>query len=153
MAHVDGCSGVMICDNIVMTAAHCVDKLPIKVKVGHHDITSDQIVTIQVDTILIHPGYDEVYLTGNDIALLRLSKRLPFNSTVLPIDLPRAGNHDDFIDEEVILAGWGVGLRGVTLDMTYAEIYQKYSAYLEYVSIHSCQFSAEFPPHAVQQRS
>ena len=75
------CGGVIIWDNIVMTAAHCVDQLPIKVKVGHHDITSDQIVTIQVDTMLMHPGYTTV-INGNDIALLRLSKRLSFNSNV-----------------------------------------------------------------------
>ena len=83
----------------VVTAAHCVygyEEDDAWVRVGDHDNSDpgdtdyDKIQTIKVKKVVVHRMYDHE-TTVNDIALLRLEKRLDFSKyggTVSPICLP-----------------------------------------------------------------
>ena len=71
------CGGSIISKNIIMTAAHCVDGPKgiysfIIVRMGHSDITSENIKKFDVKSVLIHPDWEgkEKVTDGNDIALL-----------------------------------------------------------------------------------
>ena len=83
----------------VVTAAHCVygyEEEDAWVRVGDHDNSDqadtdyDKIQTIKVKKVLVHRMYNHE-TTVNDIALLKLEKRLDFSKyggTVSPICLP-----------------------------------------------------------------
>ena len=90
---------VILCCRWVVTAAHCVygyETDDAWVRVGDHDNSDqgdtdyDNIQTIKVKKVLVHRMYNHE-TTVNDIALLRLERRLDFSKyggTVSPICLP-----------------------------------------------------------------
>src|SRR5687767_7088392 len=82
------CGGAIINGNWILTAAHCVDNKTanyFKVHAGSTDQTDLQVgQIIQVAEIIEHPNYNGVTYS-NDIALLRLSSPLQYNSNVQPI--------------------------------------------------------------------
>ena len=110
------CGGVIIKPNVILTAAHCLgngDFKLTKVKVGHSDLTSEDIIEINVEKIYSHPEFKRLRTNGliNDIALLKLSKKILFNSKIQPICLPSFDYPDEIFEEvhetEMIVAGWG----------------------------------------------
>ena len=108
------CGGFLIKENVVMTAAHCVDKNykdeEIFVKMGSSDLKSNQIKTMKVIAKKIHPNYDRKKAL-NDIALLKLSDRLNFDDTIQPILLPENSEEKNFYksiqNDSLLVAGWG----------------------------------------------
>ena len=137
------CGGAIISENIILTAAHCVDETDPKLKeldrvrVGHSDQFSPEIKSATIEKKMIHSGYGrnkEFKYFINDIALLKLSQPLKFDETLAPICLPSA---DTITKDDLTLAGWGlteggniksrpqilqvVGLNHVTLDDCNAE--------------------------------
>ncbi|XP_046658298.1 CLIP domain-containing serine protease 14D-like [Homalodisca vitripennis] len=113
------CTGSLITDQYVLTAAYCVDstKLPInkpaKVRLGELDLDSSTdgatTIDVEVEKVILHPGYNESINT-NVIGLIKLKRKVEFNDLVRPICLPYAEEfqNNDFVNSTVEIAGWGV---------------------------------------------
>ncbi|KAM6921989.1 mast cell protease 1A-like [Xenentodon cancila] len=100
------CGGFIVSDEFVVTAAHCGNKDSLTVVLGTHNLKKVNDRTMRYNiTKCIHKDYEGVK-HGNDIMLLKLSKKAQLNSRVQPIQLPRA--QITLKDKaKCSVAGWG----------------------------------------------
>ncbi|KAK1338737.1 hypothetical protein QTO34_019395 [Cnephaeus nilssonii] len=100
------CGGVLVGDNIVLTAAHCNGR-SINVILGAHNIKKQEKTRqiIPVKRAIPHPDYNENKLT-NDIMLLQLERNIKQTDAVKPLRLPR-GNDLPSPGDNCTVAGWG----------------------------------------------
>lgn len=104
------CGGSVIRPTIVLTAAHCpINTQTTTVITGAHDRTlnepNQQRRTVPSANYILHPQYNTQNL-NNDIALLRFTEPLTFNSFVQPISLATS-NAPSFVGETATTTGWG----------------------------------------------
>ncbi|XP_018413691.1 PREDICTED: mast cell protease 1A-like [Nanorana parkeri] len=98
------CGGILISENIVLTAAHC-NGTNMQVILGAHNIESKENSwqEIKVCNIAPHPNYSK---DENDIMLLKLTKKALLNRYVLPLPIGHRGEKVK-PGSECCVAGWG----------------------------------------------
>jgi len=108
------CGGTLINKRYVITAMHCIqDKgvlaTSVRVAIGEHDIEKDienkKVQSINAEKIIVRKDYDTNSI-NNDIAILRLSKDVTFNSNVVPACLP-TNKAETYAGKDAVVSGWG----------------------------------------------
>ncbi|XP_067454222.1 duodenase-1-like [Thunnus thynnus] len=82
------CGGFLISEDFVVTAAHCDDSNPTSVVLGTHNLKKVNDMMRYNVTRCKHPSYQNVR-SGNDIMLLKLSRKARLDKRVQPIQLPK----------------------------------------------------------------
>ncbi|KAL5284644.1 CLIPB1.2 family protein [Megaselia abdita] len=142
------CGATLISRRYLITASHCInahslptDWKPISVRLGEWDISTDMdcdefdctdpIVDVPIAKIIGHEEYDpNVKNLPNDIALLRLSRKIDYSDFIKPICLPVNPNvPSDALKMDI--AGWGK-------NETIGNSNKKLRAYATAVSLDSC---------------
>lgn len=111
------CTGVIIEENLILTAAHCVYETPVeKVEVIFgNKIFDPNADKIKASRLVVHENYDDENIT-NDVALVRLSKNIP--ETYSAIDLEASRQLVLEKGELVTAIGFGVSNTGLLGSIT-----------------------------------
>ncbi|EDW59939.2 serine protease grass [Drosophila virilis] len=99
------CIGTLITDQFVLTVAHCASKVELEsVTLGNNNLLTDEdcfksknsngnnclpaVERFGIETVIVHEHFTFNENYANDIALLKLSKKVKFQDHISPICLP-----------------------------------------------------------------
>ena len=108
------CSGTLIGDKWVLTAAHCIEGIPKPLEVRFGGALASSGTIRSVKSYLTHPGYKSAAFI-NDIGILLLSDPIPvLNSGNANVKLAPTDDKKLFAEEgeNLILYGWGRDEKG-----------------------------------------
>ncbi|XP_031599418.1 mast cell protease 4-like [Oreochromis aureus] len=99
------CGGFLITADFVLTAAHCTTDKPTHVVLGTHNLKNSHQEKITIEKKFKPKFYQRAW-HGDDIMLLKLSRKVQLNNRVKIIPLPSAKVH--LRENEVCqVSGWG----------------------------------------------
>ena len=150
------CGGSLISINVVLTAAHCIKAELKKVKLGHADLTSEDIIEVEIESIKIHPGWNNTLCKRslynseclNDVALIKLSKNVDFNQNVQKINLTKNYSENDMANEDIfeklMVAGWGRTYSGRPDSQKLSMTNQLQKLPIQYIKTEECMRMSRF---------
>ena len=111
--YIHGCTGSIIAENIILTAAHCTLREDFTiVRIGVQDLRFAGSTDIEIRETLAHPDYNSKQ-SYYDIAVLYLKTCLTFSyNTIQPICLPSESLPNPASDISVTTQGWGLNNDG-----------------------------------------
>lgn len=101
------CGGSIVKPNVIVTAAHCVDGIPLinmAFVAGSSDVTSGG-ETRKLSKSIVHENYND-WTLDSDIAVVILQSGFDFSSKIQPIALASV-NEDLRAGTRVLVSGWG----------------------------------------------
>jgi hypothetical protein len=89
------CGATLISSRFVLTAAHCInsrgDYHLARVRLGHADLQDNETsIEMDIESVFLHPNFETEPILRNDLALLKLTNPVSFNSFVRPICLGKS---------------------------------------------------------------
>ncbi|MBN3296697.1 MASP1 protease, partial [Amia calva] len=142
-------SGALLSESWVLTAAHVLRSqrrdstvIPVAedhvvVYLGLHNVHNKaNAVNRSVEKIILHEDFDpRIY--NNDIALVKLKKKVSMNPFIMPICLPPTNQESSSPQPNTLglVAGWGISNPNISMDYTVSSDLGTVSDVLQYVKL------------------